>query len=120
MKNTLLVSAALCILAGLSAVAAYVVVDGLSGEAPGMRWVGLIAFPVGLAVAAWAASRRESVRLPSGLGVLAVVIGIGAAQAGPTFAVFFGSFFLGLFLYVLGWMLRRLPAVARGQRPQRG
>jgi len=118
MKNTLLVLAAACILAGLSAVMAYVVVDGLT-EAPGTRWLGLIAFPFGLALVAWAGSRHRGVRVPYGGGVLAVVIGIAAAQAGPTLAVIFGSFFLGILLYGLAWMLLRLPAVARGQRPQR-
>jgi hypothetical protein len=120
MKRTLLAACALCIVAGLSAVAAYVIIDGLRGDVPPLRWTGLIAFPLGLALGTWAFSKQKRVRVPPGLGVLAVILGIGAAQAGPTFAVFFGSFVLGLLLYVLTWMLHRLPAVARGQGPQRG
>jgi hypothetical protein len=120
MKQLLLVSASLLIMAGLSVVAAYTVVDGLQGESPGARWLGLFAFPVGLGVVAWANSSRRRVRVPYGLGALAVFIGAAAAQGGPTLAVVFGSFFLGVLLYGLVWMLFRLPDVARRYRLQRG
>jgi len=111
LKRTLLVSASLCILACLSGVATYVVLDGLS-ESPDGRSLGLLAFPVGLALMAWASSRYQRVHVPYGTGLLAVVIGIAAAQAGPTFAVVFGSLILGVLVYALGSMLLRLPAFA--------
>ena len=118
MKRTLLVAAALCIVAGLSALMGYVVVHAIVTDSARWAALGVLAFPAGLALAHLAFSSRKAVRSPPYLGVLAVVAGIVAAQAGPAVAIPFASFLLGVLLYVLGWMRLRLPTALRGRSAQ--
>jgi hypothetical protein len=112
-RKLLLVSAALVIAAGLSAVAAYTVVDDLTQDGSVWRGLGLLGFPAGLALSYGAFSSHRSVHAPWGLGVTAVLAGAIVVSAGPDVEVPFLSVLLGFLLYALGWMVARLPSTAR-------
>ena len=116
MKRTLLVWGTLGTVATLTALMAYVVVDALKGAST-METLGTLGFPVGLGLGYWSFSSKGAARFPPALGVLAVVLGIASARSGPSLAVPFGSLLTGFLFYALSWMVRRLPATLRGQRP---
>lgn len=118
MRKALLVFLTLGGVASIAALMAYVVVDALVGRSIGLRAIGLVGFPVGLAAGYFVGSARGPAHFPRAVGVLAVVVGIIAAQARPAVAIPFASLLLGILVYILGWMVVRLPTVMHERRPR--